>query len=94
MLFMVIERFKNRDPGPIGERFAREGRMLPEGVTYHMSWVDPAAARCFQLMEADDPGALDIWAKRWADVADFEIVPVLTSQEFWAALKSEKNRPG
>jgi hypothetical protein len=29
MLFMVIERFKQGDPQPIGERFARQGRMLP-----------------------------------------------------------------
>jgi len=32
MLFMVIERFKNGDPKPIGQRFRREGRMLPEGA--------------------------------------------------------------
>jgi len=32
MLFMVIERFKHGDPKPIGERFRRGGRMLPEGV--------------------------------------------------------------
>ena len=53
MLFMVIEHFKNKDPKPIGERFKREGRMMPEGVAYHASWIDPAAARCFQVMEAD-----------------------------------------
>ncbi len=32
MLFMVIERFRNKDPKPIGERFKRRGRMMPEGV--------------------------------------------------------------
>jgi len=53
MLFMVIERFRNKDPKPIGERFKRQGRMMPEGVVYHASWIDPAAARCFQIMEAD-----------------------------------------
>lgn len=94
MLFIVIERFKNRDPSPIGERFAREGRMLPEGVAYHASWIDPAEARCFQLMEADDAGQLEKWAGRWADLADFEIVPVLTSQAYWAKHHDEKNRPG
>jgi hypothetical protein len=50
MLFMVIERFKNADARPIGERFKESGRMLPEGVEYHGSWVDAAAARCFQVM--------------------------------------------
>jgi hypothetical protein len=45
MLFMVIEDFKHRDPEPVRERFARDGRMLPEGVIYHASWIDPANAR-------------------------------------------------
>lgn len=94
MLFMVIERFKNQDPGPVGERFERMGRMLPEGVAYHASWIDPAAARCFQVMEADSIAKLEQWASRWADLADFEIVPVLTSQAYWAAPGAQKNRPG
>ena len=94
MLFMVIESFKNRDPEPIGERFERMGRMMPEGVVYHASWIDPAAARCFQVMEADTIDTLEQWASRWADLADFEIVPVLTSQEYWAAQATRKNRSG
>ena len=44
MLFMVIEHFKDGDPKPILERFVRDGRMLPEGVVYHASWIDPASA--------------------------------------------------
>lgn len=84
MLFMVIECFKDGDSGRIQERFVREGRMLPEGVVYLTSWVDPAKIRCFQVMEAADPSALDGWIKCWDDLIDFEIVPVLTSQEYWA----------
>jgi len=85
MLFMVIERFKNKDPKPVGERFRRMGRMLPKGVIYHASWIDPLQGRCFQVMEADSIEELEPWAGRWADLADFKIVPVLTSQEYWAA---------
>ena len=84
MLFMVIERFKNADPGPIGERFKQKGRMLPEGVIYHSSWVDPSGTRCFQIMEAPHAESLSAWVSRWDDLIDFEIVPVLTSSEFWA----------
>jgi hypothetical protein len=84
MLFMVIEDFKHGDPNPIRERFVRDGRMLPDGVTYHASWVDPANSRCFQVMEAKDLDAIQLWADRWADLVDFKIVPVLSSQEFWA----------
>jgi len=93
MLFMVIERFKNKDPKPIGERFKRLGRMMPDGVTYQASWIDPVEARCFQVMAADSVEALKGWAAQWADLADFEIVPVLSSQQYWAQ-QDQKNRPG
>jgi hypothetical protein len=84
MLFMVIERFKHGDAGPIGKRFKLSGRMLPEGVTYHASWVDSEGTRCFQLMETLHPELLNTWVSRWEDLVDFEIVPVLTSADFWA----------
>jgi uncharacterized protein DUF3303 len=84
MLFMVIERFKHGDAGPIGQRFKRHGRMLPEGVAYHASWMDSAGTRCFQIMEAGDPELLKAWVSRWDDLIDFEIVPVMTSSDFWA----------
>jgi hypothetical protein len=88
VLFMVIETFKDDDPGPAGERFARQGRMLPEGVTYEASWLEPSGARCFQVMEATDRAALDVWIARWSDLVDFEVVPVLTSKDFWAQRRS------
>ena len=94
MLFMVIERFKNHDPAPIGERFKRLGRMLPDGVTYHASWIDPVEACCFQLMAADGIEELKQWAARWSDLADFEIVPVLSSQQYWAQQELQKDRSG
>jgi len=83
MIYMVIERFKGRDPRPAGERFKSKGRMLPEGLTYHASWVQPDGSRCFQVMETDDRELLDEWVGCWADLIDFEIVPVLTSSDFW-----------
>ena len=84
MLFMVIERFKNGDIKAIGERFARDGRMLPPGVTYHVSWVDAEGGRCFQIMEADSVESLVEWVRGWEDLLEFEIVPVVTSAEFWS----------
>ena len=88
MLFMVMERFKG-DAELIGDRFRRDGRMLPEGVTYHASWVDSTGVRCFQLMEAPHPESLTPWVSRWDDLIDFEIIPVLTSADFWAKVHSE-----
>jgi hypothetical protein len=84
MLFMVIERFKNADPKPIGERFERSGRMLPDGLTYHASWVDVAGSRCFQVMDAPHRELLDAWISRWDDLIEFEVIPVLSSADFWA----------
>ncbi len=83
---MVIERFKDGSGRLVGERFRHSGRMLPEGVAYHASWVDCAGARCFQVMEASHPELLKLWVSRWHDLVDFEIVPVLTSSEFWSKI--------
>lgn len=82
MLFMVIEHFK--DVAAIAERFQRKGRMLPDGVTYHASWVEPGGARCFQVMEADSAEELQPWIDAWKDLARFEVIPVLTAADFWA----------
>jgi hypothetical protein len=89
MLFMVIERFRNGETKAIGERFAREGRMLPVGVVYHVSWVDATGGRCFQIMEAERAELLAEWVVRWEDLVEFEVVPVVTSAEFWAKPKIE-----
>jgi hypothetical protein len=85
MLFMVIERFKGGDAASVGERFAKHGRMLPDGATYGGSWLEPDGSRCFQVMDASDRATLDMWIARWSDLVDFEVVPVVTSSEFWAA---------
>lgn len=87
MLFMVIERLGGRDgAAAVYGRFRERGRMTPDGLTYVASWVEPDYGRCFQLMECDDPALLDLWADRWRDLVEFEIVPVVTSEEAAAAL--------
>jgi hypothetical protein len=91
MLFMVIERFRKADPKPIGQRFQSSGRMLPDGVTYHASWVDASTMTCFQIMESPNAELLKIWVNHWSDLVDFEIVPVVTSAEFWAKTRIEPN---
>jgi hypothetical protein len=55
--------------------------MLPDGLTYIESWVDPGLGHCFQLMETDDAALFDRWTARWDDLAEFDIVPVLSSAE-------------
>jgi len=79
--YMVVERYLD-GPGPVYERAARSGRMLPTGLEYVDSWVDARSLdRCFQLMDTDDPALLDEWTARWRDLAEFEIVPVVDSAE-------------
>lgn len=90
MLFMVIERFKKGQISSIGERFAKHGRMLPDGVSYCASWLDPDGTRCFQVMDAPSAESLSVWTERWKDVMEFEIIPVETSSEFWAERRSEQ----
>ena len=89
MLFMVIERFKPDTLTAVGERFRSSGRMLPEGLDYHASWMSSDGSRCFQIMEASRAELLDVWVKRWNDLVDFEVIPVLTSSEFWAMKLAE-----
>jgi Protein of unknown function (DUF3303) len=81
MLYMVIERFKNRDAGAVYRRYRESGRMMPEGLTYINSWVEGNFDRCFQLMECHDPALFERWTSNWRDLMDFEIVPVISSQE-------------
>jgi uncharacterized protein DUF3303 len=88
MLFMVIERFT--DVNAVGERFRQNGRMLPEGVAYLASWVEPAGGRCFQIMQAAGRDMLDPWLRRWEDLVDFEVVAVVTSGDYWAAASARE----
>jgi len=80
---MVIERYSKDTVEQVGRRFERDGRMMPEGVCYVASWVDPKTLRCFQVMEAKSRKLLDEWISHWDDLVDFDVVPVLTSSEFW-----------
>lgn len=81
MLFMVIERFRNGDAVAVYRRYRERGRMMPEGLKYVDSWVEPDFDRCFQLMDCDDPRLLAQWTAQWQDLVEFEIVPVVTSKE-------------
>jgi hypothetical protein len=81
MLFMMIERFKNRDALAVYRRFREKGRLAPEGLTYVGSWIEANFDRCFQLMECDDARLLQQWMLQWQDLVEFEIIPVVPSKE-------------
>ena len=82
MLFMIIERFKDQDMLPVYKKFRDSGRMMPDGLKYIDSWIEPNFARCFQLMESNDLRLLQEWVLGWrGSGATFEIVPVVSSRE-------------
>lgn len=80
-LYMVVEHFKDSNAVPVYRRFRDRGRLAPEGLVYVSSWVDDKFERCYQLMETHDRKLLDAWIANWSDLVDFEVYPVMTSQE-------------
>lgn len=59
---------------------------MPAGVEYRGSWVTDDLRRCFQIMECGDRTDLDRWIAQWADIVDFEVIPVVTSADAQAAI--------
>ena len=81
MLYLIIERFH---PGKLTElysRFEEKGRMMPAAVNYINSWIDQKLTTCYQVMETDDINKLQEWIANWNDLADFEIIPVISSAD-------------
>ena len=83
---MVIEHFKDPSGVAVYRRFRDCGRMAPSGLEYVASWVETTYARCFQIMQTDDPRLLEEWMANWQDLIDFEVLPVRTSAEAAAAI--------
>lgn len=81
MLFMVVEHFKEGRAEEIYRRANQRGRMLPSGLDYIDSWISVGLHRCYQLMRCDDESLFQQWLNKWEDLVEFEIVPVITSNE-------------
>ncbi len=81
MLYLIIERFHPGKVKTLYKRFEENGRMLPEGVKYINSWIDTQLSICWQVMESDAEQKVHEWISCWNDLADFEVIPVITSAE-------------
>jgi uncharacterized protein YjaG (DUF416 family) len=81
MQYMIIERFHEKKVKELYQRFAEKGRLMPNGVIYINSWINENVTVCYQLMETDSLEKLHEWINNWEDLADFEIVPIITSAE-------------
>ena len=81
MHYMIIEKFHMGKVKALYERFELQGRMLPEEVRYIDSWINEDVTICYQLMESRTKELLNNWIEQWKDLADFEIIPVISSAE-------------
>lgn len=88
MLFMVIEKYKDREA--VYKRFKEKGRMMPEGVSYVGSWVSADGNTCYQINESLNEELLHKWASNWTDITDFEFIPVISSQEMSEKMTKDK----
>jgi len=62
--------------------------MAPEGLKYVSSWVDEKLEICFQLMEAPHVSFVNEWIANWSDIVEFEVYPVISSQEATARVSA------
>jgi hypothetical protein len=87
-LYMVLERFRNGDAAAVYRRFRERGRMAPDGLKCVSSWITEDLSTCYQVMETEERSLLDQWMNLWSDLVEFEVHPVITSQE--AALRAAR----
>ena len=78
MQYMIVESFV-QGPEPVYARFQARGRLAPAGLHDVSSVVSDDGRRCWQLMECEDRTLLDEWMRRWSDLVEFEVVPVMSS---------------
>ena len=88
MQYMIIERFY---PGKIKllyKRFEENGRIMPAGLIYINSWIDKKINTCYQVMETEEQEKIYQWISNGNDLADFEVIPVISSAEAKAEIFS------
>lgn len=78
---MVIETFKPGMVSQVYDRLETKGRLFPAGVKYVDSWVSQDLRVCYQVMSCDDSTLIDQWIANWKDLTDFEVIPVMKSDE-------------
>lgn len=87
MLFMVVEHFPEGKASEVYRHFRENGRQQPEGLRYVDSWISASLDVCFQLMECDDPAAMQEWIARWEGYMRFEVIPVTSSKATYAIME-------
>jgi hypothetical protein len=55
--------------------------MAPEDLRYVSSWITDNLSTCYQVMETENYSSLELWMDNWKDLMDFEVTPIITSQQ-------------
>ncbi|KAA9038083.1 DUF3303 domain-containing protein [Ginsengibacter hankyongi] len=63
------------------QKIEEKGRQLPTGVHYINSWINEEVTTCYQVMESDSEEKINEWIQHWNDLADFKVIPVITSAQ-------------
>lgn len=71
-------------------RFLATGGGPPKGVTMHGRWHSIDGAKGFLLASSDDPKLMLQWVGEWADLIEFQTLPVLDDEEAAAVMKKLK----
>jgi hypothetical protein len=75
MLFIVVERFRETSAPEAYRRFNEHGRLAPDDLKTHGSWVAADLTLCVQIIEAKDLMSIQQWVANWLDLIEFEILP-------------------
>lgn len=78
---MIIETFRPNKVKELYKRFEEKGRQLPAGIHYINSWINEEVTTCYQVMESDSQEKINEWIQHWNDLADFKVIPVITSAQ-------------
>ena len=78
---MIIERFRQGKVKELYKRFDEKGRMMPDGLGYINSWIDENITVCYQIMQTESIEKIYEWISHWNDLADFEVISVITSAQ-------------
>lgn len=81
MHYLIIEKYKAGKLKEVYLRFAERGRLAPDDLQYVSSWITDDLSTCYQVMQTSNYGSLEQWMDNWKDLIDFEVKPVITSQE-------------
>ena len=71
-------------------RFLETGGAPPDGVKMLGRWHALSGSEAFVLAETDDPKGIYRWLTLWADLIEFDVVPVLDDPDAAAILQELK----